>query len=52
MTGVEMNLTVKNKDNFTQNVSRFRQELCSIMKTGTTLGVDIPNSSSDNTMSG
>ena len=52
MSGVEMSLSVKNKDNFTQNVSRFRQELCSILKTGAGLGGDIPHSNSDNIMSG
>ena len=51
MSGVEVNLSVKNKDNFTQNVSRFRQELCSVLKTGAGLGGDLSHSSSDNFMS-
>ena len=32
MSNVEMNLTVKNKDTFTQNLTRFRRDIAMVLK--------------------
>lgn len=43
MSNVEMNLTVKNKDTFTQNLTRFRRDIALVLK-----GQALPSSSSVN----